>query len=65
MNRGKKKKIKRQELVGHSLSILGPENRFRNYVADIVCHKYFDKIVLSVIIVSVLELTFDSPLLDK
>ena len=52
------------ELSGFSLGFLGPKNRFRVFLHDLIGHWAFDLFVLASIIISTISLALDSPRLN-
>ena len=51
-------------MKGNSLFVLSPENPFRIKVAQIVCSKKFEYLIIALILVSSLMLAIDSPSVD-
>lgn len=58
------KKKKEIVLVGKSLLVLSPTNKFRKFFSDIVAYKHFDNSILSCILLSTILLTLENPLDD-
>lgn len=60
------KKQKKKDIVldGNALCLLGPQNRFRRFCANIVSYPAFDNFILLMIIISTIMLTIESPLDD-
>jgi hypothetical protein len=52
---------KEKILVGYSFGIFGPDNQIRDFCATLVTHKYFEYVVLVVIIASSICLAIDEP----
>mmetsp|Transcript_3541 Transcript_3541/g.12709 ORF Transcript_3541/g.12709 Transcript_3541/m.12709 type:complete len:1714 (-) Transcript_3541:989-6130(-) len=51
-------------LHSNSLLVLGPTNPLRIYCAQIVCHRYFEYIIIALICMSSIVLAIDDPELD-
>jgi len=52
-------------LNGNSLGFLSPTNPVRLFLAQIVCHKYFEYVIITLICLSSIVLAIDSPQLDQ
>jgi Ion transport protein len=52
------------KLTGKVFYCLGPENGFRQFIARLVTHKYFDPFIMILIFVSTILMAVDSPLND-
>ena len=52
------------KLSGKVLYCLGPENKFRLFIARVVTHKYFDPFIMTLIFISTILMAVDSPLND-
>jgi len=52
-------------LNGNSLFVLSPTNPIRVALARVVCHQYFDYVIISLIFASSIVLAIDSPELDE
>jgi voltage-dependent calcium channel T type alpha-1G len=52
------------ELEGKSLNIFDETNKFRILLYKIVTHRFFDYIIISVIVMSAIQLALDSPIGD-
>ena len=62
MQKDNKTEIK--PLMGYSLFCLGPKNRFRMAVNTFVNHRYFERVILTLIIISTVTLALETPLDD-
>lgn len=52
------------KLSGKVFYTLGPENKFRVFIARVVTHKYFDPFIMTLIFISTILMAVDSPLND-
>lgn len=52
------------ELEGKSLGVLGPENKFRVFLAKLTSNSIFDGIIIGFISISSIMLALDNPLND-
>jgi hypothetical protein len=52
------------EIQGRSLFIFGPENKIRIFANILFSHRYFDRFILVLIMISTITLAFDSPMVD-
>jgi hypothetical protein len=52
------------KLNGKVFYCLGPENKFRLFIARLVTHKYFDPFIMTLIFISTILMAVDSPLND-
>lgn len=50
--------------MGYSLFCLGPKNKFRMAVNAFVNHKWFERVILTLIIISTITLALETPLDD-
>ena len=60
----KDNKTETKPLMGYSLFCLGPMNKFRMAVNAFVNHKWFERIILTLIIISTITLALETPLDD-
>ena len=51
-------------MTGYALFCLGPKNKFRNAVNAFVNHKWFERVILTLIIISTITLALETPLDD-
>lgn len=58
----KKAEDKPIELEGRSLFCLGPHNSFRLMCAKLAAHKWFERIILTLIVISTITLALETPL---
>ena len=52
------------DIQGRSLFIFGPENKIRIFANILFSHRYFDRFILALIMISTVTLAFDSPMVD-
>lgn len=52
------------EIEGRSLFIFGPENKIRIFANILYSHRYFERFILILILISTVTLAFDSPMVD-
>lgn len=62
MQKDNKTEIK--ALMGYSLFCLGPKNKLRMAVNNFVNHRYFERVILTLIIISTVTLALETPLDD-